>query len=241
MQSTFPSRRLAWSTLAGLALVIGWDAAGLDLAAARAWAGPAGFPLQHHWFLSGVLHDGLRPLAWLLALWLTAGVWWPTLSLRRLDTHARIQWAASTWIGLLLITLVKRFSSTSCPWDLAEFGGIASHLSHWAWGVHDGGGGHCFPAGHASAGFAFMAGYFAWRRQSPRLARLWLGGAIVAGLLLGVGQQLRGAHFMSHTLWTAWLCWASAWAIDALRRRFLSRRTAAPGTPALQAAPAQAS
>jgi hypothetical protein len=24
---------------------------------------------------------------------------------------------------------------------------------------------------------------------------------------------------MSHTLWTGWLCWCLAWALDALRRR----------------------
>jgi membrane-associated PAP2 superfamily phosphatase len=31
---------------------------------------------------------------------------------------------------------------------------------------------------------------------------------------------LRGAHFMSHTFWTGWLCWTIAWLVDtAVRRR----------------------
>jgi membrane-associated PAP2 superfamily phosphatase len=31
------------------------------------------------------------------------------------------------------------------------------------------------------------------------------------GFILGISQQMRGAHFMSHTLWTAWLCWTVGW------------------------------
>jgi membrane-associated PAP2 superfamily phosphatase len=29
----------------------------------------------------------------------------------------------------------------------------------------------------------------------------------VIGFVLGVTQLLRGAHFPSHSLWTAWICW----------------------------------
>ena len=28
------------------------------------------------------------------------------------------------------------------------------------------------------------------------------------GVVYGVGQMLRGAHYPSHTMWTAWICWA---------------------------------
>ena len=41
--------------------------------------------------------------------------------------------------------------------ELAEFGGVAQHVSHWSLGVLDGGPGHCFPSGHASSAFAFFA------------------------------------------------------------------------------------
>ena len=37
--------------------------------------------------------------------------------------------------------------------------------------------------------------------------------------LLGLAQQMRGAHFMSHTLWTAWLCWTCGMALFYLRQR----------------------
>ena len=209
-------RRFALWTLATLLLLAGWDASGLDLPAARLLAGPHGFALQDNWVLTRVLHQGVLPLAWLLAGWITLGVWWPTLGQQRLPAGTRLRWAGSISLALLVIDLMKLASTTSCPWDLAQFGGSAGYLSHWVWGLPDGGSGHCFPAGHASAGFVFIAGFFAWRRHSPRLARRWLVGALLAGSVLGLSQQLRGAHFASHTLWTAWICWTIAWGMHAL-------------------------
>lgn len=210
-----PSTDFAW-TAAVLLCLLAWDALGLDRALAHAFGGSSGFPLRNHWFLVQVLHEGGRRLAWLLVLALAAGVWWPVGILRRIDPGERRQWALSVLLALGVVGVLKNLSSTSCPWDLAEFGGVARYASHWALGVADGGGGRCFPAGHASAGFAFLGGYFALRRRQPHAARWWLAGVLVAGLVLGVAQQLRGAHFMSHTLWTGWLCWATAWGCDAV-------------------------
>ena len=125
----------------------------------------------------------------------------------------------SVLAALLAITLIKGFSKTSCPWDLQVFGGLARYVSHWDWFQIDGGGGHCFPAGHASTGFAFMAAYFSLRHSGVPAARLWLVCALLAGFVLGLSQQIRGAHFMSHTLWTAWLSWTVGWVSVALLNR----------------------
>ena len=155
-------------------------------------------------------------MSWLLVVGLSLAVWWPVGVLRQLDRWQRLQLVVSILLGLALVVAIKRISSTSCPWDLAEFGGLARYVSHWRFGLVDGGGAHCFPAGHASAGFAFVGGYFVLRDRAPRAARIWLAAALAAGLVLGVSQQMRGAHFMSHTLWTAWLCWTVAWACHSL-------------------------
>jgi membrane-associated PAP2 superfamily phosphatase len=193
-----------------------WDAAGLDLPLARLAAGARGFALRDHWLLTSVLHDAGRYLAWLVVAWLLIGCWHPSGILRRLPLAARVQWLATALLCLLAINLLKYSSLTSCPWDLSEFGGAGVHLSHWVWGSSDGGPGHCFPAGHAVSGFAFMGGYFAARDVSQRLAWQLLLAAAGAGLVLGIGQQLRGAHFMSHTLWTGWICWALALGVQTL-------------------------
>lgn len=208
-------RRDAVATLVLLALVLLWDASHLDLPLARLAGGTQGFPWRGHWLLAAVLHDGARLLAFAVATWLMLGIWWPTGLLRDVPRSARVQWLASLLVAVLLVNALKHASPTSCPWDLADFGGTAAYVSHWAW-AGDGGRGHCFPAGHASAGFAFIGGFFALRADSPRAARLCLWLSLAAGFLLGGAQQLRGAHFLSHTLWTGWLSWASAAALAAL-------------------------
>jgi membrane-associated PAP2 superfamily phosphatase len=213
-----------WSTLAALACVVAWDASGGDLALAQPFGSATGFPWREQWFLVQVLHESARRVGWLLMLLLTLAVWWPVGVLRRLDTAERFQMAASALLALGVVSIAKSLSNTSCPWDLAQFGGVARHVSHWALSLHDGGGGRCFPAGHASAGFAFLGGYFALRRKAPIAARWWLAGSLLAGFVLGGAQQVRGAHFMSHTLWTAWLCWTTGWlchlVAEAVRARF---------------------
>jgi membrane-associated PAP2 superfamily phosphatase len=55
---------------------------------------------------------------------------------------------------------------------------------------------------------------------------VWLIAAVVCGLVLGLAQQWRGAHYMSHTLWTAWVCWSVALAIDVVARRTHDARNA---------------
>jgi membrane-associated PAP2 superfamily phosphatase len=207
-----PPPPLLLPTAAALALVFAWDLSGLDLALAGLAGGPGGFALRHDWLLTVLLHDAMRHASWLLVVLLCLGVWWPMGPLARLDFSARLQLAVTTLAAAATVALLKGFSATSCPWDLSAYGGAAPYVPHWS-ASSDGGPGHCFPAGHASSGFAFLGGFFTFR-ATPGLARAWLAAALAAGLVLGIGQQLRGAHFMSHTLWTGWLCWLVALCID---------------------------
>lgn len=218
------TRQIGLWTLMALACVLAWDISGLDLAMARWFGSSHGFPLQSNWFMVHIAHEGARSLAWFIVLGLALCIWWPIGFLRQVPYARRVQLVVSALVALAVMALIKRVSTTSCPWDLAEFGGVARYVSHWALGITDGGGGHCFPAGHASAGFGFISGYFALRYSHPRIARAWLAAALIAGFALGLAQQMRGAHFMSHTLWTAILCWGAAWACDLLTNRHLRKQ-----------------
>lgn len=214
------TRQLGLVTTGLAAALLMWDATGLDLWLAHASGNAAGFALRDNWFLYQVLHEGGRHASWVVVLFLCMAVWWPMGVMRRLDGRQRLQLAVSTLLALLAVSAAKSLTGISCPWDLAEFGGVARYASHWTQILQaDGGGGRCFPAGHASAGFAFVGGWFVFRRGSPRIAWAWLGAAVAAGFIFGIAQQIRGAHFMSHTLWTAWLCWAVTWLADALWQR----------------------
>jgi membrane-associated PAP2 superfamily phosphatase len=213
-------------TLCLLGLAAGWDFSGLDMTAARWFGGTAGFPLRDHWLLSGVLHQGGRVASWCVVLWLCLSIWWPMGVMKRIDASQRLQLTLSSLLAVVMVSSLKSFSTTSCPWDLADFGRTARYVSHWAWlSGPDGGGGRCFPAGHASAGFAFLGGYFAFRRDAPAVAWAWLGVSLAAGLILGIGQQMRGAHFMSHTLWTACTCWLAALVVEASAAHLRLRRS----------------
>ncbi len=219
-----PRRTLAFATAALTLALLAWDASRLDMPLAR-WSGDVhGFALRDSWLLTHVLHDGARRLAWALTLALCLGVWWPWGWLHRISMARRLQLAGTTLAAALAVSTLKGFSGASCPWDMVDFGGVARPsslgLPHWLHLVEgDGGSGRCFPAGHASSGFAFVGGYFAFRDSHATIARVWLAAALVAGLVLGLAQQLRGAHFMSHTLWSAWVCWCVAWAADLAARR----------------------
>ena len=211
------------ATLVALALLLAWDAAGLDLALARLAGRSDGFAWRHDPMLVLWMHEVPRFTSWALVAALFAGVRWPLGVLRRLAVRERVQLAVTVLASVLVVSLIKNHSRTSCPWDLQLFGGAARYVSHWQWGARDGGPGRCFPAGHASAAFAYAGGWFAWRRSAPVAARRWLAVALGAGLMLGLGQQLRGAHYMSHTLWTAWICWSTGFAIDLLMGVKLNR------------------
>jgi len=222
----FSSHRLAWTSAAALAALLLWDAFGIDLGVAQLAGSADGFPLRDNRLLGAVMHTGAKYAALALATALCLAVVWPLPPFDRIPMRRRVQLATSVMLASGLVALLKANSLTSCPWDLHEFGGLARQVSHWrGWFEADGGPGRCFPAGHASSGFAFLGGYFAFRHAAAQIARRWLLLSLAAGITLGICQQLRGAHFMSHTLWTGWICWMTAWLTDPL---FASSDAGAP-------------
>lgn len=195
-----------------------WDLSGLDLAFMQQLGTPQGFALQHTWVLERVLHDGVRQAATgfflLIGLWTLWPARWdqPRLAALALPRRERLAVLLSVVLSLVAVNLIKNASRTSCPWDLQVFGGSAVYVSHWTWGLIDGGTGRCFPGGHASSAFAFLALSLPWllppanepRRRAVGLR--WLAGVLVAGAVAGAVQTVRGAHYPSHTLWTLVIC-----------------------------------
>jgi membrane-associated PAP2 superfamily phosphatase len=207
-------------TLLGLVVLLTWEVVGLDLAVSRHYGSAGGFGWRDAWLTRALLHDGGRALAaCVFAGMVVLAMRWPGLAPSRGERWA---WIGVTLLCLLLVPTIKRITASSCPWDLAEFGGIAAYVPHWRLGVRDGGPGHCFPSGHAVSAFAFLSLYFGWRAHRPRAAGVALAVVCGAGVLFGWAQLARGAHYVSHTLWSAWLCWtlcALAAHVSRLRRR----------------------
>jgi membrane-associated PAP2 superfamily phosphatase len=203
------SPRDALPILTALFVLLAWDFSGLDWPLTLLYGSAQGFAWRNLWLTAGLLHDGSRWLGWIVFGFLVVGVWRPLPFARALTRRERVWWLATTLVCVALIPVLKHSSQTSCPWSLAEFGGgFAHYVPHWVLWQHDGGPGRCFPSGHASTAFAFLAGWFALRRKAPRAAKTWLAITVIAGVALGWVQMMRGAHYASHTLWTAWICWA---------------------------------
>lgn len=203
---------MAWSAVLVFTLI--WDFSGLDLAVMQLIGTPQGFPLQHHPLLETVLHDRLRQAASaaLVLVWLWALLPARFSAVSRSDRLLAVLLATA---GLIAVNLIKNRSATSCPWDWQVFGGVAEVVSHWSWGIRDGGPGRCFPGGHASSGMIFLALALPWlapRRAGPgsaprqRRGWQWLALALAVGLVCGAVQTWRGAHPPSHTLWTGLIC-----------------------------------
>lgn len=191
--------------LLALGLLLAWEASGWDRSLARSFGTAAGFAWRDTWWAARVLHDGGRWLGAAVLLLVVVDAARPLLP--GPDRRERLFWLATTVAVALLVPALKRISRTSCPWELAEFGGTVPYVPHWLIGLSDGGPGHCFPSGHAVTAFAFFGVYFLWRPHRPVLARRVLAGVGVTGLVFGLTQLARGAHFPSHTFWSAWLCW----------------------------------
>jgi membrane-associated PAP2 superfamily phosphatase len=111
----------------------------------------------------------------------------------------------------------KAVSNIYCPYEHTRYGGHAPYVRLWdeypaefkaTQKANPRERGRGFPAGHASGGFALMGLAFILCR------RPWLGVAIgtFVGWSMGLYQQMRGAHYLSHTLVT----WCVAWILVCL-------------------------
>lgn len=167
------------------------------------------WPLQSSWLAEAVLHVAGRKVstaAWsgVVLAWLATWGRAPWRAWRRPLAYLALSIPASTG----LVSLLKASSDLDCPWDLARYGGARAY--HGLLDAYVGPSAHCFPAGHASAGYAWLALFFFFAATRP--AWRWRGLAAGAGLglVFGIDQQLRGAHFLSHDLFTAMICWAVA-------------------------------
>jgi membrane-associated PAP2 superfamily phosphatase len=118
--------------------------------------------------------------------------------------------ALSVLLATGLVAWIKSWSNMDCPWDLLQYGGHRPFVGLWDARPAALGHNRCFPAGHASAGYAWTALYFCFRAVRPSWRWLGLATGVVMGLVFGLAQQLRGAHFLSHDVWAALLCWSVA-------------------------------
>jgi membrane-associated PAP2 superfamily phosphatase len=137
-----------------------------------------------------------------------------------------ISWKKNIWNkyrkGFLVVTLTliilpttiavvgKNVTNVQCPDDINRFAGTIPYVKHFEpyppnpnspdgkWPK-----GRCWPAGHASGGFALLSLVCLFQSRRNKMAAFIF--AMSMGWIMGVYQMLRGMHFLSHHLTTMFL------------------------------------
>ncbi|BDM65073.1 hypothetical protein NFHSH190041_25250 [Shewanella sp. NFH-SH190041] len=177
------------------------------------WEGGAagGWPLRHGFMEQIVLHDWGHKLVVVMALVLlfaTVSAWkWRKLRPYR---HGLLYLLLSFLLTVIVVGILKKYTHVNCPWDLLRYGGDQPYVPTFSAlpdYVHPG---RCFPGGHATGGYGWIGLYFFAKMYFPRWRWAGLAFALVMGAVFDWDQQLRGAHFLSHGLWTLAISWAIA-------------------------------
>jgi membrane-associated PAP2 superfamily phosphatase len=148
-------------------------------------------------------------------------VWGLSFRVERLRTWRRAAGfvVLAMAISTAIVGTLKATTNVDCPWDLVGFGGHNPYVALFADRPDELPQAKCFPGAHSSSGFALMCFYFVLRDRSRRMARWALAGAIVVGVTFSIGQEARGAHFLSHDLASAGIVWFVQLALYAIYRR----------------------
>lgn len=166
------------------------------------------FPLRDAWITTTFNHVILKRAFTVLALLILFAVSWDLCSPRTWSWLRRFQLRVIALSALLVpttISLLKQVSASHCPWDLQRYGGSEPYIKLFELLPAGVGPGHCMPAGHASSALWMVS--LSVLFIPHRLLHATIVLVLLLSLGIGVGwmQQLRGAHFLSHTLWSAWI------------------------------------
>ncbi|MET0534096.1 MAG: phosphatase PAP2 family protein [Steroidobacter sp.] len=185
-----------------------------DLAIARAlffddaqmqWIG------RDNWWTNEFLHTGGR---WFVraCVAVALAIWVSSFTSERLRVWRRHSgyFVMAVVLSVALTGLLKVLTNVDCPWDLQQFGGKFPFVHLFADRPDGLRTASCFPAAHASSGYALLALFFVLRDSFPKWRTAGLCVGVVMGLVFGLAQQSRGAHFLSHDIWSAFIVWIVA-------------------------------
>ena len=234
----WPALRAAAWLLAGAAaliLLLGMGNADLALADLMFDFRVHEFPWQHAWLTERFGHGMLKTLLTLLGSLPLAACAWDLLQRRRRGGGGLAPWwrlrlrLLSLCVVLvpLLTSMLKRASRSHCPWELERYGGFQPYyrlleaMPRWVES------GHCLPGGHASSALWLVGLAVFWLPHDARKAAGVALAALGFGAAVGWMQQMRGAHFLTHTLWSAWIACAVLAALLAAHKAWRAREARA--------------
>jgi membrane-associated PAP2 superfamily phosphatase len=232
MESSFTNfmDRTFWPSIVILLAIFGFfEITNVDLwvqdhfynVASHAWLVDAKAKLPHLLF-----YVGPKLLIWLfgigvLALLLTPKQWRERLQFNHFERSDLWIVVGTLALAPLSIATFKATTNVHTPSEIRRYGGKVPYVKvceAYPAGDHPKKRGRGFPAGHASGGFALLA--LAGIARTNRGRRIGIGIGLALGIWMGGYQILKGAHYLSHTLITAILCWTIFLALRRVRQKF---------------------
>lgn len=156
-----------------------------------------------------IFYDGIKRVYILFALGLAVAL----VCFRK---HARIRAYRQGLVIVLLSSLavplavagLKSITNTPCPRNIAHYNGdypYVTLLKSYPATFKKTENMRCFPAAHASGGFALLSLFFLFKSRKNRT--IALAAAMTLGWSTGIYKMLIGDHFLSHTMVTMMLAW----------------------------------
>jgi membrane-associated PAP2 superfamily phosphatase len=183
---------------------------GLDFKVADAFydAARERFPWRHAHLTQAVLHDGGDRLIMVCAC--AALLLWVASFLRPGLRRFRLA-AAHVVLGIGLtvatVAVAKAYSNVDCPWSVSRYGGDRPYVHLFSRRPPELPDAACFPGAHSAGAFSLFSTYFAARALGFRAAAWLLPPVGALGTVYAATQWARGAHFVSHDVWSAALAW----------------------------------
>jgi len=156
-----------------------------------------------------IFYDGIKRVfySFVILLVLTLIFFRNTLSVRKYKQGLLIV-CLSCFLVPASIAILKATTNVPCPKNIIRYGGdypYVTLLSKYPDSFHQTKKIKCYPAAHASGGFALMSLFFLFKRKKYKVIALI--SAISIGWMLGIYKMLIGDHFFSHTIVTMLLAW----------------------------------
>ncbi len=171
----------------------------------------------HKWILDWslqpykfIFYDGIKRLLIIIAVLflLSLVFFWKKPLIQEYKRGIVILILSAIFVPMIASGL-KKETNMPCPKDEVHYGGIYPRTAVWqeypeAFKLT-----HkrtkCWPAGHASGGFALLSLFFLFKKKRNKMIGLGIG--LVTGWSMGMYKMIIGDHFLSHTVITMVLAW----------------------------------
>jgi membrane-associated PAP2 superfamily phosphatase len=170
----------------------------------------------HKWILDRdlqpwkfIFYDGIKKLLIIIAVtFLISLIIFKNISIIKQYKKGIIIVVLSAIFVPLIVASLKKLTNMPCPKNEIHYGGKMIRTAVWqSYQKPYKSMKHisCWPAGHASGGFALLSLFFLFKSRKNKIFALIFG--LSVGWMMGLYKMLIGDHFLSHIIITMILAW----------------------------------